>query len=115
MISVCYNYDAKDKTDPGYYEMKDGIPNFGSVKYGIVSGLAFTVTYAVLILFSGSLADHFNRKILLSSASLAWSATSIGTAFSQKFWQIALFRMLLGVFEAFSGPIAYSLIVDYFP
>jgi len=51
----------------------------------------------------------------MSIASIAWSLTSIFTFFCSEFWQVGLLRVILGVFEAFSGPIAYSLIVDFFP
>jgi len=113
--SVYYFDDAKgDKVGPKY-SMKAAIEGMTDAKYGIVAGPAFTIFYSIFVLFTGILSDNFNRKNLLTIASICWSLTSIGIAFSEKFWQVAFFRMLLGVFEACCGPPAYSLISDYFP
>ena len=46
---------------------------------------------------------------------MLWSVTCITTAISQTYAEVAVSRMMLGFFEAFCGPPAYSLIVDYFP
>jgi MFS family permease len=81
----------------------------------LLAGPVFTLVYATLILFTGALSDNYNRRLLFSIAAILWSLTSIGTSYSVKLWQISLNRMLLGVFEAFAPPAAYSLISDYFP
>ena len=91
------------------------IPNFTDAKYGLLAGPTFTLIYATLILFTGSLSDFYSRRFLFSIAGIFWSFTSIGTAFSHTLPMISLNRMLLGVFEAFAPPAAYSLIPDYFP
>lgn len=75
----------------------------------------FTLVYATLILFTGALSDNYSRRLLFGISAILWSLTSIGTSFSVKLWQISLNRMLLGVFESFAPPAAYSLIADYFP
>jgi MFS family permease len=51
----------------------------------------------------------------LTIVTLFWASTSYGTAFSHKFITIALMRVFLGLFSAFSSPVSYSLISDYFP
>ena len=71
--------------------------------------------FSITVLFSGVLADNFSRRIILGLAAMLWSMTSITTAFSNTFLEVSLSRMFLGFFEAFCGPPAYSLIVDYFP
>ena len=90
-------------------------PNFTSAKYGLLAGPTFTLVYATLILFTGALSDKYSRRFLFSIAGILWSFTSIGTAFSQSLPILSLNRMLLGVFEAFAPPAAYSLLADYFP
>ncbi len=52
---------------------------------------------------------------MLGSAAICWALSSVGTAFSHTFLVLCTFRMMLGVFESFSAPTAYSLICDYFP
>ena len=56
-----------------------------------------------------------SRKWLLCGAAILWSCTSIATALSDYYWELVLFRMLLGLFEACLSPAAYSLIADFFP
>ena len=115
VISTSYYYKPDGREPVEKYSMREAIPNFTDAKYGLVAGPVFTLCYAVLILFTGSLADLYSRKTLLAVGSICWSLTSIGTSFAHSFTMVCTYRMLLGVFEAFSGPIAYSLIVDYFP
>ena len=46
---------------------------------------------------------------------MLWSVTSLTTSISDEYSEVAVSRIFLGFFEAFCGPPAYSLIVDYFP
>lgn len=95
--------------------MREAIPNFTDAKYGLLAGPTFTLVYATLILFTGTLSDNYSRRWIFSLAGICWSFTSIGTSFSTTFIMISINRMLLGVFEAFAPPAAYSMIPDYFP
>jgi MFS family permease len=97
------------------YEIREAIPNFTTAKYGLVAGPLFSLIFGTLVLFTGSLADKFNRRYLLGSAAVCWSLTSLGTAATQNFAEIAILRMMLGLFESCCAPAAYSLIADYFP
>jgi MFS family permease len=83
--------------------------------YGLLAGPVFSVVFATLVLFTGTLADKYSRRFLLGLAGICWSLTSILTCFSQSIYSFAFYRFLLGVFEAFFAPAAYSLIPDYFP
>ena len=116
MISAAYNYTMpKGEADDPYYMMSVAIPNFTAGKYGLVSGVLFTSLFSVTVLFSGVLSDNCSRRLLLGFAAIFWSVTCLTTAISQNYAEVALSRMMLGFFEAFCGPPAYSLIVDYFP
>ena len=116
MISTAYNYTMPDgEPDDPYYLMKLDIPGFTSSKYGLLSGVLFTSLFSVTVLFSGVMSDNCSRRLLLAFAAMLWSVTSLTTAISQTYSEIAASRMMLGFFEAFCGPPAYSLIVDYFP
>lgn len=95
--------------------MSIAIPNFTTSRYGLLSGVLFTSLFSVTVLFSGVLSDNFSRKWILAIAAILWSITSVTTAISKNYAEVAASRMMLGFFEAFCGPPAYSLIVDYFP
>jgi MFS family permease len=115
LIGPAYYFAASGKTDDPYYSIRVGIPNFTDEKYGLLAGPTFTLVYATLILFTGTLADNYSRRLIFSIAAIMWSLTSIGTSFSHTLAMVSLNRMLLGVFEAFAPPAAYSLVADYFP
>lgn len=116
MISAAYNYTMPEgEEDDPYYMMSVDIPNFTADKYGLLSGVMFTSLFSITVLFSGVLSDNCSRRLLLSFAAMLWSVTSLTTAVSTDYTEVALSRMMLGFFEAFCGPPAYSLIVDYFP
>lgn len=115
MISSAFNYKMADgELDPKYM-MSEAIPGLNNSTYGLLSGVLFTSLFSVTVLFSGVLSDNFSRRLILAFAAMLWSATSLTTAISKTYTEVALSRMMLGFFEAFCGPPAYSLIVDYFP
>lgn len=95
--------------------MQASISNFTAAKYGYVAGPFFSLIFGTLILFTGNLSDNYTRRYLLGSAAVFWSITSLGMAFSNNFSTICICRVLLGVFESFCAPAAYSLISDLFP
>ena len=116
MIGTAYYFEKPgDPSDPAYYEMSVAIPNFGSTKYGILAGPAFTVLFSCCVLFTGILSDNLTRRFLLGIPAVLWSICTLLTAVAYHYWEVALYRMFLGIFEAFVSPVAYSLIVDYFP
>jgi MFS family permease len=115
MIGPAYYFSADGKDNDPYYNMADSIPNFTDAKYGLLAGPTFTLVYATLILFTGSLSDVYSRRFIFTLAGMTWSLTSIGTSFSHSLAMISLNRMLLGVFEAFAPPAVFSLVADYFP
>jgi len=84
IISTAYQYYTLDPTKPGYndpkYEMQLAIPGFTAANYGLVAGPFFSLIFGTLVLFTGSLADKFNRRFLLGIAAVAWSLTSLGTS-----------------------------------
>ena len=56
-----------------------------------------------------------NRIILLGSASIMWSLTSLISGNNQNFEVFIICRILLGIFASACDPPAYALIRDYFP
>jgi MFS family permease len=115
VIGPAYYFEAEGKTDDPKYSLRAAIPNFTDAKYGILAGPTFTLVYATLILFTGLASDKYSRRLLFSIAGILWSLTSIGTSVSHTLGMISLNRIMLGVFEAFAPPAAYSLVADYFP
>ncbi|XP_033098985.1 D-galactonate transporter-like isoform X3 [Anneissia japonica] len=72
--------------------------------------LSFTGVPVSLVSEAGSL----NRKNILSSCVLFWSVATVLTGWAQEYWQVAIARMSLALFEAPYLTFASSLLTCYF-
>lgn len=112
MISFVSSYP--DKKDP-FFSIEAALPGF-SESYGLLTGPAFTLPYAFLLLFAGLLTDAVpSRALLLGFSSLGWSVCTLAQGFAHNVTTLFLARLGLGIFQAGCGAPAYSLIADYFP
>ena len=66
-------------------------------------------------LVAGRLADVSSRKTVIFFGVAIWNLAMVGLGMSNVFWQLLLWRLVLGVGQAFTNPASYSLIADYFP
>jgi MFS family permease len=97
------------------FEISSEFPEWNkSYGYGILSGLAFTLSYAVCGIFGGIASDACNRKILMSVAAVCWSVCTLLSGLIRNFWLLYVFRFMLGVFQSAFAPCAYGIIADYF-
>lgn len=78
-----------------------------------MEGNTFTIIYAFMVLFTGSLSDLFNRKYLLCSASFGWCLATCLCSFATRFWHLFALSLIQSFFTAFSAPCSYSLITDW--
>jgi MFS family permease len=81
-------------------------------------GLLVTVSSLVGALFSlpfGVLADRMRRTWILGLALLTWGAAMLWSATASSFGQLLLTRACLGAVTAAAGPVAASLVGDWFP
>jgi MFS family permease len=85
------------------------------VQFGIFNGFVFTVTYAVLGLGVGVLADSRGRRGLIFLGVAIWSMATAACGFARVFWQLLLARVGVGAGEAALGPCASSILADLFP
>ena len=80
----------------------------------LLMGASFAVFYTFFGIPLGRLADTRSRRGIIAVGIAFWSVMTTGCGLVNKFWQLALLRMGLGVGEASLSPSAYSLIFDYF-
>ncbi|MCZ8018656.1 MFS transporter [Novosphingobium sp.] len=85
------------------------------LQLGVLFGTAFAVFYGASSLPLGRLADTWNRKALIVSCVVLWSACTVASAFAQNFTTLAIMRFGLAIGEAALVPAALSLISDLFP
>ena len=113
IIGAAYNYDGVHLDEPKY-DIKAAI-SISYTQYSEITGLYYSLTYGMAALFAGRISDSYSRKILITLMCLMWNLTSFGNALANSFGMLAVMRMSFGLFSAFSSPICYSLIADYFP
>jgi len=82
---------------------------------GFITGIAFSLFYALMGLPIARLADRYSRRVIISVAMSLWSAMTVVCGLAQNFTQLAVARILVGVGEAGATPPSHSLISDYYP
>ena len=80
----------------------------------LLQGFSFAVFYTFFGIPLGRLADTKSRRMIIIGGITFWSLMTAGCGLAQRYWQLMLMRMGVGVGEASLSPSAYSLIADYF-
>ena len=81
--------------------------------YGILSGYATGIVYALLALPTAYVADYTGARVwVLSVAAVWWSLCAIFQGLSHNFWQILLARIGMGIGQAPVEALSVSLISD---
>jgi len=86
--------------------------NLSDVQLGVV-GAAFMWVYALAAPLAGAVGDRVSRKFLILGGLIFWSAITLATALSSRYWHLVLWRALEGLGETFYFPASMSLISDY--
>ncbi|KAL6245527.1 hypothetical protein RBB50_007526 [Rhinocladiella similis] len=90
--------------------------NLTSTQYGILSGYAVGILYAVLAIPMAYIADYTSARVwVLSVAALWWSLCVLFQGLSHNFWQILLARIGMGIGQSPVEALSISLISDLVP
>jgi MFS family permease len=84
-------------------------------QFALLNGTAFIVTFALLGLAAGVLADRFSRRAIIFLGVTIWSLATAACGVTQNFAQLFLARIGVGAGEACLNPCATSMISDFFP
>lgn len=84
-------------------------------QFGLLTGFAFTLFYAVFGLFAGSLADRLHRPRLIAAGVILWSVLTAATGAARSFAHAAAARFCIGVGESVLTPAAMSMLSDTLP
>ena len=82
---------------------------------GLLSGIAYSGTFALAVLPMGWLVDRVNRRALMSVTVTIWSVLTAACGASMNFAAMFVARMGVGASEAPVTPGSLSLIADAFP
>ncbi len=87
-----------------------------STQYGILSGYAVGIAYALFALPVAFVADYTNARVwVLTIAAIWWSLCVVFQGLSHNFWQILLARIGMGIGQAPVEALGISLISDLVP
>lgn len=85
------------------------------LQFGLLQGLAFTLTFSIFGLIAGALADRFNRRWIIFFSVSVWSLATAACGLAQNFLQLLFARVGVGAGEAGLNPNANSMLADLFP
>ncbi|KAL8686641.1 MAG: hypothetical protein Q9224_005385 [Gallowayella concinna] len=87
--------------------------HLSSTSYGLLSGYATGIVYALLALPTAFVADYTSARVwVLTAAAIWWSLCAIFQGLSHNFWQILLARIGMGIGQAPVEALSVSLISD---
>ena len=85
-----------------------------NAQYGFLAGGVWVLSFGVMALFMGSLADRFSRTKVMAAGILIWSACTAASGAAQNFEQMVLARFFVASGEAALVPAAVSLLMEIF-
>lgn len=88
--------------------------SLSNAQYGFLAGAVWVLSFGVMALFMGSLADRFSRTKVMAAGILIWSACTAASGAAQNFEQMVLARFFVASGEAALVPAAVSLLMDIF-
>lgn len=89
--------------------------NLSDSQLGLLTGLAFSLFYAICGIPIARWADRGVRRDILSIALVTWSVMTALSGAAMHFWHLFLARVGIGAGEAGCLPPAQSIICDYVP
>ena len=82
---------------------------------GLLQGLGFAIFSTILAYPLGALADHYDRRLILSACVILWSAATAACGLGQNFFELLLATIGIAVGETALVPLQYSILPDLFP
>src|SRR5580693_1733320 len=79
-------------------------------QFALLNGTAFIVTFALLGLIAGALADRFSRRSIIFVGVAVWSLATAACGVTENFAQLFLCRIGVGAGEAALNPCATSML-----
>ncbi|MFA8447874.1 MFS transporter [Ralstonia wenshanensis] len=86
-----------------------------NAQYGFLVGAVWVLSFGVMAVFLGTLADRFSRTRVIAGGLLVWSACTAASGFAQNFEQMAAARFLVSSGEAALVPAAVAMLGELFP
>ncbi|WP_019447327.1 MFS transporter [Cupriavidus sp. BIS7] len=85
-----------------------------NAQYGLLVGAVWVLSYGVMAVFMGTLADRTSRTRVMAVGMLIWSVCTAASGAAQNFEQMVAARFLVATGEAALVPAAVSLLTELF-
>ena len=85
-----------------------------NVQYGFLTGAVWVLSFGVMAVLLGSIADRFSRTRVMAAGILIWSACTAASGWAHNFEQMAAARFFVASGEAALVPAAVSLLTELF-
>jgi len=82
---------------------------------GLLTGVAYSIPFALFVIPVGMLADRVNRSRLLAAILFIWSAMTAACGLAASFISLLVARASVGASESAASPICMALVAEYFP
>lgn len=83
-------------------------------EYGFLTGMVWVLSFGVMAIFLGSLADRYSRPRIIAGGVLVWSVCTLASGMVQDFGQMVAARFLVASGEAALVPAATAIIAEIF-
>ncbi|MDF3838694.1 MFS transporter [Cupriavidus basilensis] len=85
-----------------------------NAQYGFLVGAVWVLSFGVMAMLMGTLADRFSRTRIIAAGVLIWSACTWASGHAQSFEQMAIARFFVASGEAALVPAAVGLLSELF-
>lgn len=85
-----------------------------NAQYGFLAGAVWVLSFGVMALVMGTLADRYSRTKVMAAGILIWSVCTAASGAAQSFEQMVLARFFVASGEAALVPAAVSLLMEIF-
>ena len=83
-------------------------------QFGFLSGVVWVLSFGIMAVFMGSLADRFGRPRIIAVGVFVWSVCTAASGFAESFMQMTVARFFVATGEAALVPAATALFADIF-
>lgn len=85
-----------------------------NAQYGLLVGVVWVLSYAVMAVVTGTLADRFSRTRVIAAGLLVWSVCTAASGSVHSFGQLVAARLLVATGEAALVPAAVGILAEVF-
>lgn len=85
-----------------------------NAQYGFLTGAVWVLSFGVMAVFLGAMADRFSRVRVMAAGILVWSACTAASGMAHSFGGMVAARFLVASGEAALVPAAVSLLMEVF-